>query len=317
MEYLYFLQCLREGALSFLTPLMVVISEMAMYIAPVMVAIVFWVVDKEMGTYMVFNTFGSQLLCNTIKLTACVYRPWVRDSRLHIAKAVEKSATGYSFPSGHTCMAASTYSVLGYNLRKKKALSVFFYVLIVLTAFSRNYLGAHTIWDVLMAIAVTFVCIVVNGFIMKMLRNKPQTDIYVLVGGIIISIVCILYFQFKPYPMEYDLAGNLLVDPKVMALDGIASVGFLSGGIIGWFIERRFISFEVKTDRLGKVLRIVLGVGSFAILYLWLFKKLEHSAFVPVEIGKFLRTFLTVLYATVVFPIGIKIISKKRKNKMS
>jgi undecaprenyl-diphosphatase len=70
------------------------------------------------------------------------------------------SLTGYSFPSGHTMAATVLYGVLAVLLvtkvkrqRSKVLIGLAASLLIVLVGFSRMYLGAHYLSDVLGAIA--------------------------------------------------------------------------------------------------------------------------------------------------------------------
>jgi undecaprenyl-diphosphatase len=70
------------------------------------------------------------------------------------------SLTGYSFPSGHTMAATVLYGILAVLLvtkvkrkRSKVLIALAASLLIALVGFSRMYLGAHYLSDVLGAIA--------------------------------------------------------------------------------------------------------------------------------------------------------------------
>lgn len=64
--------------------------------------IVYWAVNKKTGTWILLNFAGANLLNGFLKLTACVYRPWIKDARIIPAGDAITTATGYSFPSGHS-----------------------------------------------------------------------------------------------------------------------------------------------------------------------------------------------------------------------
>ncbi len=66
--------------------------------------------------------------------------------------------------------------------------------------------------------------------------------------------------------MDYDVTGKLIVNPKKMTVDGFKDPGVFFGIMTGWFIERRFIKFDISGTAEQKTARAVIG----AILYvLW------------------------------------------------
>ncbi|MFR6424875.1 MAG: phosphatase PAP2 family protein [Oscillospiraceae bacterium] len=64
-----------------------------------------------------------------------------------IVESARAEATGYSFPSGHTQNVFASFGCLG-RWTRRTWLRVVCAVVIVLTAFSRMYLGVHTPLDV-------------------------------------------------------------------------------------------------------------------------------------------------------------------------
>ena len=50
---------------------------------------------------MLLSMAIARILNSFTKLTACVYRPWVADSKIKPFKGALADATGYSLPSGH------------------------------------------------------------------------------------------------------------------------------------------------------------------------------------------------------------------------
>ena len=110
IEILLFLQEFRSGPGKILADFllkMTFLSEVSSVL--VILAVVYWCVDKNFGTYLLMGWSGNRLVNGFLKVTACVYRPWVRDARILPYGDSMKTATGYSFPSGHTMNAASVY----------------------------------------------------------------------------------------------------------------------------------------------------------------------------------------------------------------
>ena len=76
IEFLLVLQRAREGAGAFLTAFL---SKMTWWgeLTSVMMlmAIIYWCVDKSFGSYLLMGWSGNRILNGAMKLTACVYRP--------------------------------------------------------------------------------------------------------------------------------------------------------------------------------------------------------------------------------------------------
>lgn len=104
-------------------------------------AIVYWVYDKKKGLYPLASLYLCLGINATVKLTACIYRPWIRDLRVIPAGDAIRMVTGYSFPSGHTATAGPIYGGLAkvfYPIRKWIAYLLI--MLLLITGFSRNYI---------------------------------------------------------------------------------------------------------------------------------------------------------------------------------
>ena len=151
IDYLLLLQNFREATGNIFTPFFYAVSEFAISFWPIaFFALVYWAYDKKTGFWFLLNIAGANFLNGILKLTACVYRPWIRDSRIVPAGNSLFSATGYSFPSGHSTCAGAFYGSIGVNQwKKRKWVSVTAFVFAALTLFSRNYLGVHTPQDVI------------------------------------------------------------------------------------------------------------------------------------------------------------------------
>ena len=148
LQYLIWLQELRESANNVLTPFMMNISDFAIFYSILIPSFIYWCLNKRNGLYVFFVIVFNGMLASCIKLTACVYRPWIREPKIIPAGDSIRTATGYSFPSGHTTMATAVYGGSALALRKKWSY-ILAGLVILTTAFSRNYLGVHTPQDVI------------------------------------------------------------------------------------------------------------------------------------------------------------------------
>ena len=75
----------------------------------VIMALIYWCVSKDFGTYLLRGFSGNRLVNGLLKVTVCAYRPWIRDARVVPYGDAITTATGYSFPSGHTMNAATIF----------------------------------------------------------------------------------------------------------------------------------------------------------------------------------------------------------------
>ncbi|MBP5212316.1 MAG: phosphatase PAP2 family protein, partial [Pyramidobacter sp.] len=160
ISYLLLLQDFRISIGDALTPLMMWLSHFAVRELLLIPVFIYWCVNKKAGLRILFATRLCVGLNAFIKLNFCVYRPWVRDPRVVPAGNAIKSAGGYSFPSGHTTTATPLYGGLAaWQWNRCRAFSWLCIVMLLLTVFSRNYLGVHTPQDVLVGLLLGVCCL--------------------------------------------------------------------------------------------------------------------------------------------------------------
>lgn len=301
-NFLYALQTTRESWGAFLNPLMIGISEFAYYGIIIIVFLLYVCVDKNRYFSLALSYSFSNFAMNIFKLIACVYRPWISDDRLYPHKAIAKSASGYSFPSGHTTGAATFYGTLALNEKRNKNrtwLEVVLILLAVLTAFSRNWLGAHSLKDTVVGLILGFACIAITECVLKWINNNPSKDYILLIANIVFIVVALVYFSTKSYPIEYAADGTILADPLKMQEDAWLSCGMLLGLVLCWFIDRRYINFTTNIPTKYKVIRGVILLVMFALLYMVILKQLVHIS--PL-VGSFLRSFLSIFICVGIYP---------------
>ena len=265
LQYLLLLQQLRNSAGSWLTTLMMSVSHMAMIGCLVICVVTYWGINRQLGYWLVSNCISSLFFNNLVKLTVCVYRPWILYPQLQPYPGAIETATGYSFPSGHTQTAASFYgSIAARYGKEKKGLTAFCVAAILLTAFSRNFLGVHTPQDVLFAIAISAALVYFNTRLFERIDRDPSFLTKFILVGCAASVLCILYFALKSYPMDY-VNGVPIVDPAKMKNDGYMIAGACIGVLTGTYLEVRYVKFETDGTVLQRILRIALGIPVIAL----------------------------------------------------
>ena len=303
IDYLLMLQHFRERSNDLLTPFMELVSLSAISVLILIPAFMYWCTDKSAGLYTLSSYALSSALTVIVKLTACVYRPWVRDSRIIPAGDSVRSATGYSFPSGHTANAASVYGSLAVSAgKKKKQISVICGFLILLTAFSRNYLGVHTPQDVLAAMLLGFAVAFGMSKLFVYLSGNPEKEDIVLAGGIVFCIAALVYISVKPYPSGI-VNGTVLVEPKVMMKDGFGCIGRLAAFCIARYAEKKWIRYSPSVS----FRTAVLGFAGAAItMLIILYGGSPAEAVFGMHWGAFAKNFIMMSFIIVIWPAVMK-----------
>ena len=157
IEYLLLLQNFRNATNNILTPFMEWISLFAVTRLIIIPVFVYWVVDKKKGLYTLAAYYLACGVNAVVKLTACIYRPWIRDARV--------------LPAG------PIYGGLAVSGRKRVPwLSVICLIALFLTAFSRNYLGVHTPQDVAVALLESALALYLTAWVFHYLRRHPEKE---------------------------------------------------------------------------------------------------------------------------------------------
>ncbi len=306
IQYLLFLQDLRNATGGMFDEFFNAISKVAVDIMPFLPFIIFWCVNKKWG-YRYLLTLGiSELVNGIIKLTVCAYRPWIRSSQIEPAGDSKTAATGYSFPSGHTSSATSTYgTTVAYQRKKRKGLAVLCCVMIALTMFSRNFLGVHTPQDVLVGFVEAVVIILLVGYFQKKINGNNRTLDILSVVGVAAVIGTLIYVTQKSYPLDYDAGGKLLVDPNKMMNDCFKACGAFLGLIAGSWLERHCIHYEIPT---GSKNLPIMGFVGFLIAFAW--KEFFAPATIVLALGahwgNLVARFMLWFFVVAIWPVCIR-----------
>lgn len=303
------LQAFREGAGSIFTEFL---SKMTWYgemsVVLIILGLVYWCADKETGTYLLMGWSGNRVVNGVLKVTVCAYRPWIRDARVIPEAQALATATGYSFPSGHSMNAASIYGGMAIRRGVKTGFRVLFWIMLFLVAFSRNFLGVHTPQDILIGSGVGVLVMFLTGKLLDWVEAHPDKDVLVAVIGIVIAVAAAIFSATKSYPADYDAAGNLLVDGLKMANDTFKGIGWYSAFLAGWLLERRFIGFTTEIPMMQRFYRLTGGLLGYYALTLIINPLIKGA--VAGFAGTVITCFLQMFYITFLFPLVMKAMEK-------
>lgn len=261
------------------------------------ICLLYWCINKDSAYKLGMIFFASGMLVQGLKVTFRVERPWVIDPSFSPVESARAGATGYSFPSGHTQGATALYGYFFLNV-KKKAYKAVFAALILLVAFSRMYLGVHTFYDVIAAFALTLITVIVINELYGKIANGDRDIIIAAVLGGISVIICVY---------SYILAKVGVID-MYQINDCFKSSGAGVGFAIGFYLERRYVRFDVRTPKVWmQVVKFIFGVVG-ALLIKELIKLISPGNLI-IDLVRYL---ITVLWVLVLYPMIVKKVVKAK-----
>lgn len=305
LEYLLLLQNFREYTNGIFDGFFYYITYFGDFIvAFLIIALIYWVIDKKFGFLMILNITIGLLINQLLKCTACIYRPWILDSRINPLASAMKTAGGYSFPSGHTAIATSTLGTIATNFWKNKIIRYSMFLLILLVAFSRNYLGVHTPQDVIVSLFIGILLLVSTPRILQWVKNGKNRDLILYTTTLLICVILTIYTVLKSYPVDI-LNGKILVDPTRMKVDSYPKTALTIGFFTGWLLDKRFIKYNEKS---GSIITktIIFLIGAVAICFMMRESIPFISSNIPTALDVFARFVTIGLFITGIYPAIIK-----------
>ncbi len=299
MQLLYLLESIRTLPADLFFSAVTYLGDEIAFIAAVL--IVFWCVDKTAGYYLAAIGFSGTMCNQMLKMTFRIPRPWELDPAFTIVENARAAATGYSFPSGHTQNAVGIWGGLALTRRERwvRILCIF---AVVCVPISRMYLGVHTPWDV----GVSIVLAVLLIFLFYPLYRRAKTSLSALVlmmtPAVLLGIVALVYFTCFSFPV--DAHEHLLhAAENTCKLLGAAAAMLLTA-----FVDAKYLHFDTRAPLAGQILKAVLGIA--LILAVKAALKPLFALFLPQMPADFLRYFLTVAAAGIVWPMTFRWFAK-------
>lgn len=257
LDVLMYLQSIRNELLTGIFTFFTICTEVP--VITVLTGVIYWCINKKAGQRTLFALCGSLNINAWIKNFVKMPRP-IGTEGLESLRV--ETATGYSFPSGHTQTATTFWTSMMYLFRKSW-IYIIGILMIIGAGISRLYLGVHWPMDVIVAWGFGIVLSII--FIKLFDYIDDSKNYYILVILMLIFGVC-----------TYFVGGE----------DLYKMFGLYTGFALGYMVEDTFINFSTenetrrknifakktsKNEGLGKkILRFVVGIISLLAVYLLL-----------------------------------------------
>lgn len=301
MSFLYLLENIRS---SFLDTLFLIITALGEETVFLVVALVFvWCVNKREGFYILITGLVGTLVNQALKLICKVPRPWVKDPAFKpVGDAIEE-ATGYSFPSGHTQNASTTFGAIGRFNAKKKAFVIVCVIIILLVSFSRMYLGVHTPADVLTSLLIGGVLVFAFHPLFATEERFNKSMPYIVIGSVLLSVSFLVFVLLTP-PEAHD-AHNYQSAMK----NACTLLGCTVGLVPMYILDRKYIKYDTRAVWYVQIIKLVLGFALVLGVKSGLSSPLT-ALFGNEYIARAVRYFLIVIVAGVLWPYCFKYLKR-------
>ena len=290
INILKFFQGIRNPILNALFLILTISTEVPFII--ILTAIMYWCINKKYGQKLLFSLTSNISINTGIKEFVKAPRPIGTEGLKSLRVS---TATGYSFPSGHTQTATTFWTSLIIIFRKKW-IYILGSIMIFGVGLSRLYLGVH--W--------------------------PIDVIFGWIFGIVFTIIFSKLFDFVDRNKDYKVLFLILI-PFIIFIFIVKSesyikiLGLLVGFILGYIIEDKYVKFNtiygcekevnfssktcISKDSIVKSsYRFLLGI--FTLLLLFLILNYIMPKYV---LFKFIKYFIITLYAVAGVPALFKI----------
>ena len=292
-----YLQSIRNDLLHRIFTFFTICTEVP--VITVLTAMLYWCINKKAGQRILFALAGSLNINVAVKNIVKMPRPIGTKGLISLRT---QTATGYSFPSGHT-QTATTFWTSMITQFKNIWIYIIGILMILGAGISRLYLAVHWPMDVIV------------GWIL----------------GIILSILFIKLFDY------IDNSKNYYILVIIMLIFGVCTYfvggedfyklfGLYSGFALGYMVEDTYISFSTEnkqrknifsksTSKIegtkGKILRFIIGIISLLIVYL-IFKNIENTFMIGkneeiINIFKYLKYTIIVFWGVAIAPALFKL----------
>ena len=235
IEILKYFQSIRTESLDKVFEFITMIGEETIMI--ILIAVLYFAFNKNFAQRLLFVSVASLSVNGILKNIVKMPRPFAKGE---ITCVRPDTATGYSFPSGHTQTFATSSTVIAQQF-KKIWLTIITAFFILLVALSRMYLGAHYPSDVIVGAILGVVIALVGCNIYDKTKNK--TKLYFITTLILTPFA--IYFLIQADPLFEDF---------------FKIYGMIIGFLLGVMCEEKYAPLEYNVAWWKKVIRVIIAV---------------------------------------------------------
>lgn len=281
---LFFLN-IANPILDFLANIASAVGEQTFVIAVILY--IFYNYDKKKGFGLFTSVLFAVLGMGILKAVVRAPRPF------QVLESIDgkrlETATGYSFPSGHTTTGAAFYTALALTF-KKRPVSILCAVMMALVGLSRLYLGVHWPIDVfaglLLGVVISFT---VSRYLNALYDDKnKRIRLSLWIGSLSLAAGAITAILLNTGTIDEVAFTDLM---KVFALGG--------GGYLGFALENKKVNFTVEEKRSKQIVRYFIGLVGI-LLFMGAKVIIPESLY---AVGSFVRYTLVGLWATGLYPL--------------
>lgn len=237
IEIIKFIQSITSPFLDSFFQIVTMTGEEYFYIFAA--AIIFWCVNKRFGYKLGFAVLTGTIVNNVLKDLVNSVRPigvsGIRSLRI-------QTATGQSFPSGHT-QGSAIFWVSWIVQLKRKWIYVVGIAAILLVGFSRLYLGVHYPIDIIGGMVIGTIWVFISNYIFEYADASKKPWILMII--ILPMLIGMIYLREKTY---YSISGTVL------------------GFYLGYIIESKYIQYDVRSTKAAQVMKLVFGLTILLII---------------------------------------------------
>ena len=268
-------------------------------VAILVLLIIYWCVDKRTGFAFGGTLLPANFSMNIFKVIFRVPRPWVQYAD-ELECALPSTATGYSFPSGHSTTAGALWGT-AYKFSRKQWLKVLSIILIILVPISRVYLTCHWPLDVIVGTAL--------GLLFSLFLSKKMYALYddekrfgkvsVIIATITGAVGIVTAILLEGGAIEALLWKDLM-ETAIMC----------SGLFLGAFLEKNKVNFKVPSTMKKKIIGFIIG----AVIGIGLWLGIKAIPVFPM-IFKCVSYFFLAFWSTFIYPmIAVKLNIFEKEN---